>query len=161
MRACLLLCLSLLAGFLPAPGHAAAQPVVTVADPSLQMRTGPGQGYPIFHVVERGESVTILKRRTEWFKVRTDHDREGWVDQAQLEKTLQPDGEPVRFGALAFDDYAGRKWEMGALGGDFGGANVISLYGARHLTANLSPEGGISQLLCSVSARWLLTAHRG
>jgi hypothetical protein len=160
MRARVLLCLSLLAGSLPAPGHAAAaQPVVTVADPYLEMRTGPGQGYPIFHVVERGESVTILKRRTEWFKVRTDRDREGWVDQAQLEQTLEPSGEPVRFGALAFDDYAARKWEMGAMGGDFGGANVISLYGARQVTANLSVELEVSQLLGSFSDGWIAGAN--
>jgi hypothetical protein len=44
---------------------------------------------------------------------------------------------------------------MGALGGDFGGANVIALYGARQLTPNLSLEIGGSQLLGSFSDGWL------
>ncbi len=30
---------------------------VSVADPYLEMHTGPGRGYPIFHVVDRGETV--------------------------------------------------------------------------------------------------------
>jgi len=156
MRVGALLWFCLLSGLVPALAHAAAaKPVVTVADPYLEMHTGPGVGYPVFHVVERGETVTIVKRRTEWFKVRTDHDREGWVDQAQLAKTLQPSGEAVQFGALGFGDYSARRWEMGALGGDFGGANVVALYGARQITPNLSLEVGGSQLLGSFSDGWL------
>ena len=151
--------LALLPGLVPASAHARdTQPLVTVADPYLEMHTGPGPGYPVFYVVERGESVTILKRRTEWFKVRTDHDREGWVDQAQLEKTLQPSGEALHFVEPAFDDYSARRWEMGVLGGDFGGANVIAVYGGRQLTPNLSAEVAAEQLLGSYSDGWIASA---
>ena len=45
-------------------------PTVSVADPYLEMHTGPGRGYPVFHVVDRGEDVAILLRRTDWFKIR-------------------------------------------------------------------------------------------
>jgi hypothetical protein len=156
----MLLCCALLAGLAPAAAHAAAaKPSVTVADPYLEMHTGPGAGYPIFHVVGRGESITVLKRRTEWFKVRTDGEREGWVEQSQLERTLTPSGETMRFGALAFGDFAARRWEMGALGGDFGGANVIALYGARHLTRNLSVELWTQQVLGSFSDGWIAGAN--
>ena len=58
---------------------------VAVADPYLEMRTGPGRGYPKFYAVDRGESVEILKRRTDWFLVRTSNGKEGWVDRAQME----------------------------------------------------------------------------
>ena len=34
---------------------------VKVADPYLEMRTGPGEGYPIFHVVDRDEFVEVIK----------------------------------------------------------------------------------------------------
>jgi hypothetical protein len=160
MHARLLLCSILLPGLVPGLAQAAApKPVVTVADPYLEMHTGPGAGYPVFHVVERGESVTIVKRRTEWYMVRTEGEREGWVDQAQLERTLLPTGKPMRIPGLAFEDFAGRRWEMGALGGDFGGANVLSLYGARHLTPNLSVELSGSQVLGSFSDGWLVGAH--
>jgi len=42
---------------------------VLVADPFIELHTGPGRGYPIFHVVERGREVEIIKRRTDWFRV--------------------------------------------------------------------------------------------
>ena len=54
---------------------------VTVAEPYLEMHTGPGRGYPVFNVVERGDEVELLKRRTEWFKVRDARGREGWVHE--------------------------------------------------------------------------------
>ena len=72
---------------------------VAVADPYLEMRTGPGRGYPIFHVVDRGESVDIIMQRTDWYLVRADNGKEGWVDRSQMEQTLQPDGDQVSFQA--------------------------------------------------------------
>jgi uncharacterized protein YraI len=30
---------------------------VRIADPYIDIRTGPGRGYPIFHVVERGKLI--------------------------------------------------------------------------------------------------------
>ena len=57
---CVCLVLTLLAF---APGHAeAADKVlrkVAVAEPYLEMHTGPGRGYPIFHVVDRGDQIEI------------------------------------------------------------------------------------------------------
>jgi uncharacterized protein YraI len=62
-------CVCLLALLAFAPGHAeAADEIlrkVAVADPYLEMHTGPGRGYPIFHVVDRGEQVEIIMQRTE------------------------------------------------------------------------------------------------
>ena len=69
---------------------------VSVADPFLDMHTGPGRGYPIFHVVDRGDDIDIVMRRTDWFKVRAANGTEGWVDRAQMERTLQPEGTPNR-----------------------------------------------------------------
>ena len=44
---------------------------VVVAEPYIELRTGPGRGYPVFHVVDRGDEIEVTKRRTDWFKVRT------------------------------------------------------------------------------------------
>ena len=43
---------------------------VWVADAYLELHTGPGRGYPVIQVIERGEWIDILKRKTDWFKVR-------------------------------------------------------------------------------------------
>jgi len=137
--------------------HAAADEyrTVSVADPYLEMRTGPGKGYPKFHVVDRGESVDILKRRTDWFLVRTPNEKEGWVSREQLELTLQPDGQKIEFEAAKLSDFTDARWETGVLAGDFGGANIISLYGAYSLNRHVSLELWGSQILGNFSNGWM------
>lgn len=120
---------------------------VTVADPYIELHTGPGRDYPIFYVAERGEQVLLMKRRTEWFKVQVPRGTEGWVHREQISRTLAGDGEPLDLPGFSLEDYTARRWEAGALYGDFGGANVISAYGALSMTDNLSLEMGLSQAL--------------
>jgi hypothetical protein len=132
---------------------------VTIADPFIELHTGPGQGYPVFFVAERGEHIALLKRRTEWFKVQVARGQEGWVHFEQLTTTLNPDGQPFDLPALGFSDYTARRWEVGALYGDFGGANVIGLYGSRNVTPNLSGEIWVSQALGRFSDSTLLTLN--
>ena len=142
--------------FLIAPACAADDyRTVTIADPYLEMRTGPGRGYPIFNVVDRGETVDVLMQRTEWYLVRTDNDKEGWVDRSQMELTLQPDGSPVSFKELGLADFSNAKWEAGLLAGDFGGANIVSLYGSYSLNPNVSVELWGSQILGNFSNGWM------
>lgn len=125
---------------LGALGAVAAPVPVIVDDPYIEMHTGPGRGYPVFHVVDKGESVDVLRQRTDWFQVRTRRDKKGWVHRDQLERTLGEDGEPTRIDEMDFGSFSDRRWEFGVGGGDFGGANVISVYGAFALSANLSAE---------------------
>ncbi len=142
--------------FLTAPVQAADDyRSVAVADPYLEMRTGPGRGYPIFHVVDRGESVDIIMQRTDWFQVRAENGKEGWVDRAQMELTLQPDGDQVSFEQAKIDDFTAAKWETGILAGDFGGANIISLYGGYSLNPYVSLEAWGSQILGNFSNGWM------
>ncbi len=146
-----------LAQAISAPTAAAAERFksVSVADPYLEMRTGPGIGYPKFHVVDRGESVDILKRRTDWFLVRARNGKEGWVDRGQMEQTLQPDGQEIDFEAADQEDFTNSRWELGVLAGDFGGANIISLYGAYSLNAHVGVELWGSQILGNFSNGWM------
>ena len=145
---------------LAAPSHAADEyRTVTVADPYLEMRTGPGRGYPIFHVIERGETVSVVKQRTDWFLVRSDRGREGWVDREQMELTLQPDGERVSFARANLSDFTNARWETGLLAGDFGGANSIAVYGSYSLNPNVSVELWGSRILGNFSNSWMASAN--
>jgi hypothetical protein len=132
---------------------------VTVADPYLEMRTGPGRGYPIFHVVDRGEDVDIIKRRTDWFLVRASNGKEGWVNRAQMERTLQPDGDQVSFQPATIQDFTNARWETGLLAGDFGGANIISAYGSYSLNPNVSTELWLSQILGTFSNGYMASVN--
>ena len=154
-RVCLL-ALALLA-ITPGPAEAAEKELrkVAVADPYLEMHTGPGRGYPKFHVVDRGETVEILMQRTDWFLVRDADGDEGWVDQAQMELTLKPDGSEFDLESADIEDFTNAKWELGVLAGDFGGANIVSLYGGYSLNPNVSIEAWGSQILGNFSNGWM------
>src|SRR5205085_51859 len=75
----------LLATLLSPPARAADAPLerLQVTDPYLELHTGPGRGYPVFFVVAREEWVAVELRYTDWFKVRTDAGKEGWVHRRQ------------------------------------------------------------------------------
>ncbi len=138
----------------------AAEPLrVNVEDPFIELHSGPGRGYPIFYVAERGEQVEVLKRRTDWFKVRVPRGEEGWVNEQQLARTFQLSGAPTDIPGFSLADYAERRWEVGVLYGDFGGANVVSTYGAISMTENLSVELWISDVLGRFSNSQLVNAN--
>jgi Bacterial SH3 domain/Outer membrane protein beta-barrel domain len=120
---------------------------VSVADPYLEMRTGPGRGYPVTRVVPRGERIDVLMRRTDWYKVRDDQGREGWVDREHLEQTLLASGDKLKLDDPARRDYERSPWEIGFQTGNFGGGNVNSTYAGYALNDNLSVEAGVSQTL--------------
>ncbi|MDX1515874.1 MAG: SH3 domain-containing protein [Woeseiaceae bacterium] len=143
--------LTLIAG--PAQAAEKALRHVAVADPYLEMHTGPGRGYPIFHVVDRGENVSIVKQRTDWYLVRFD-DVEGWVDADQMKLTLKPDGDSFDIERATLDDFTNARWEAGVLAGDFGGANIVSLYGSYSLNPYVSVELWGSQILGNFSNGW-------
>ena len=128
---------------------------VQVADPYLEMHTGPGRGYPVFHVISRDEWLEVLYRQTDWFKVRADDGTEGWITRADLHQTLNPDGQPVDIQEATRNDFMERKWELGVMTGDFGGGYIIGTYGGYHFTENISAETGISQILGNISNSWM------
>jgi hypothetical protein len=131
---------------LPA-GLVAAPVTVDVYEPYLELHTGPGRGYPITFVVPRGEQVTILKRRTDWFKIRDSRGREGWASREQMARTFTASGAPLPINDPSREQFGEHEREAGFLAGDFGGANVITAYGAYAFNPHLSAELRISQIL--------------
>lgn len=120
---------------------------VFVAEPYLELRTGPGRGYPVTQVVGRGESVDVLKRRTDWLKVRTERGVEGWASQREMVKTLLADGTSFRLDLGDRDGFRAHRWEMGLFAGEFGDATLISGYGSRSLNEHLKIDLAISHFI--------------
>lgn len=133
--------------------------LVRVADPFIDLHTGPGRGYPKFQVVERGGLITLLERRTEWFLVRSPRGHEGWVHREQLQRTLTVDGELVDVSEASQDDFAKREWETGVMAGLFENADVISIYGAWGFTENLSLELTLGHVMGDFSNAKYGTLH--
>lgn len=120
---------------------------LVVQDPFIELRTGPGRGYPVFYIAERGETITVLRRRTDWFQVEVPRGETGWVDVDRISATLGPDGEPFAVPTFSLEDYTARRFEFGVQYGDFGGADAVAAYAAYGLTENLQLEIWFMQAL--------------
>jgi uncharacterized protein YraI len=110
---------------------------VIVADPYIDIHSGPGRGYPVFHVVEEGARVTLIKRQTQWIKVRTPRGREGWVHRRQLARTLDDTGEYVALEEIGQQDFFRAHGEVGVHIGEFDNATSLTVYGGYAFTENL------------------------
>lgn len=130
--------------------------VVKVADPFIEMHTGPSVGYPIINVIEREGTITVLKRRTSWFLIQDDHQKEGWVHRSQLVKTLTLDDEKVELKDISRENYLDHNWEMSMIGGEFDSLPIITLAGSYAFTSNLSTEISFSQILGDFSSRKII-----
>ena len=124
---------------------------VKVAEPFIEFHTGPGRGYPVFHIVEKGQSLLLIKKKTQWFKVRSSKGHEGWAHEDAMQKTISGDEQLFDAGNFLQQDFTEREWEAGVLGGDFGGATSLAIYSGWNFTQNLSTEISISQALGNVA----------
>jgi hypothetical protein len=136
----------MLQGLVVPVSYAREYPSVQIADPYIEMHTGPGRGYPIFNVEERDAWITILKRKTDWFKVRNERGKEGWVKRQQMVLTLSPSGEQTIIEEPNIDGFTRHRWELGTLGGKFENASNLTLYGGYGITRNLSVELSVSKI---------------
>jgi SH3-like domain-containing protein len=131
---------------LPAAFAGAEGEAVQVADPFIELHTGPGRGYPVFHVATRGEWVLIELRHTDWFRLRTARGQQGWVTRAQLQGTLTQAGTPKTFRDIALDDYLQRRLELGAAYGRFSKEPMLEVRLGYRLSDTFTLEGGLGQV---------------
>ncbi|WJG08760.1 SH3 domain-containing protein [Aliiglaciecola sp. LCG003] len=122
-------------------------PEVQIAQPYIELHTGPAMGYPVFYVATKDEWITVLKRRTNWFKVRTRKGKEGWVKLADLAMTLSSEGQPVEIVQQSFASYQQRDFEFGANGGSLDGVPSLSVVASWVWTENIATELSLSQAL--------------
>jgi hypothetical protein len=140
--------LLLLAALLtPEVGTAREYLQLFVTQPYLELHTGPGRGYPVFHVVPRDGSVDVLFRRTDWFKVRTEQGVEGWASQTDMQKTVLADGSPFKFDLGDRAGFTSHRYEMGVFAGQYGGATLVSGYMSVSFNSQLAFEGSAGQFL--------------
>ena len=134
-----------------------------VADPFLEMHTGAASSFPIFYVVQRGDWIKLLKRRTDWYQIITikesGNTQEGWVHRSQMAETLTPTGEKMQIKDITRDNYLEHKWESGMIGGDFEGSAMMTLYTDYQLTQNLAAEVSLSQIIGNFSSRILISGN--
>mgnify|MGYP000462483411 CR=1 FL=1 len=84
-----------------------------VIDTYLELHSGPGRGYPIFHVIEQGHTIKVHTRRTNWFYVSDHRNRQGWVKQEALARTLAPTGLPAALPDTQHGDFLAQQGRVG------------------------------------------------
>lgn len=82
-----LLGLFIFAGCVPA--FANEENKLGVTNAFIDLRTGAGVGFPVFHSVNRGGSVTLLKQKANWYKVQAKRGITGWVQADKLAQGTQ------------------------------------------------------------------------
>ena len=117
-----------------------------VADPYLELHTGPGRGFPVFFVVARDEWIEVQMRSTDWYKVRTDAGKEGWAHRSQLATTFTEAGVQKSFRDIALDDYLSRRLQLGAAWGQFKKEPMLKLWASYRLSETLHVEGTVGQV---------------
>jgi len=124
---------------------------VQVTETFVEWRSGPAEGFPVFHVSERGEWLSLIRRKTDWMKVSDKSGRDGWIKMADLLLMIDGSGEKVNIVEPQFDDFNTRRWEAGLMSGEFENAAVNSAYAGYWMTENLSLELWGSQVLGDAS----------
>lgn len=117
----------------------------TVDTSYIDLHTGPGRAYPIFHAIEREEIVELIKRRTDWIKVKTKRGKTGWAHVSHMGDTYGSDGLQLGFKDAGQEDYLARRWDIGFNGADIEGANGLGATLGYRFTQNLSAELKLTQ----------------
>lgn len=120
---------------------------VQISQAFVNVHTGPASGYPVFHVIERGEWVTVLKRRTSWFKVKLANDKQGWISQTDLKQTKTTTGETTQVDDGSFANFTQRDAELAVFAGTFDSVKSITVAGTWVWTENIATELSYTQAL--------------
>lgn len=128
---------------------------VLITEPYIELHSGPAGGFPVIHVVAKNQWITVLKRRTNWFKVETKKgvkgSIQGWVKQEALHMTQSSTGQAVKLADGSFESFAQRNVEFGASGGSFEGVPSITVFTDWVATENLIAGISVTQALGNLS----------
>ena len=118
-----------------------------VTDPYIELRTGPGRGYPIFFVAARGEWIDD-RAAPHRLVPRPHRRRQGRLgaSRASSRPRSPPPGQQKSFRDILLDDYLSRKVQLGAAWGQFKSEPMLKLWTSYRLSDTLSIEATLGQV---------------
>jgi hypothetical protein len=128
---------------------------VQVEQAFVDMRSGPAGGYPVVAVAAQGQWLTVIKRRTAWFKVQNERGQQGWISQDDLHLTLRGSGEQVKLLSGSFEDFNQRQFELSAMAGSFDGVPSVSVLLNWITTENIALGVNLTQAVGNYSENQL------
>lgn len=110
----------------------------------MNIYAGPGRGFPIFYIAEKGEKVEIIRAHTDWFEIKTQRGVSGWAYKDDLLPALKRKDADFGYEEVKQDDYQTRKLEFGLAGGELVGNSLFSARAAYRLNDFFSSEIALS-----------------
>lgn len=123
---------------------------LTIEVSYIELHSGPGVGYPIINVIEKGEPVELLVKRTSWLKVKDQRNNIGWLNQHDL-SALSKQGNEISHSEFTITDFQQRNYEAGVMYGDFEGADFYNIFLGYSLTNVFSTEVSAGKALGNIS----------
>ena len=117
----------------------------------VELHSGPGIGYPVLHVIEKGEYLTVKIKRTSWLKVVDKRGSIGWLHQDELLGLTTPQGDKLTTAEISWSDFQTRDYEAGVMYGDLEGADYYNVQVAYLFTSVFSSELSLGKALGSIS----------
>ena len=117
--------------------------------PFVELHSGPGIGYPVIHVVEQNEQISVLIKRTSWLKVKDMRGIEGWLRESEL-LGLSQNGKKVS-STPQWQSFQDHDVEGGVMYGDLAGANFYNIYLGYAFTPVFSSEISAGKALGNIS----------
>lgn len=115
----------------------AAPTMVTVEQAYVDVHTGPGIGFPVFTVIERGHRFNVLAEQGPWFKVQSDRQEVGWVAGEAIAVDAVNHSPRVSFAAAEHAYNSARNYMVGVDGGMLWRDYVYRLSGSYHMLKGL------------------------
>jgi len=97
-------------------------------------------------VAQRDEWVDVLKRRTDWFKIRTRKGKEGWVHREQMETTITELGKKSQFRDNLLKEFFSSRLEFGVSGGSFDDDPLMVAQIGYRFNKNLTIDVALAQV---------------
>jgi len=124
----------------------------------VELHSGPGMGYPVLHVIEKNELITVQVKRTSWLKVTDKRGNTGWLHQDELLGLTNHQGEKVTTAEISWNDFQARDYEAGVMYGNFEGAQFYNANIAYLFTSVFSGELSLGKALGTISDSDLIEA---
>ena len=122
-----------------------------VTNTFMEVRMAPGRMQPVHVVVEKGETFSVLKKKTDWLKVKASSGENGWVN---IENFY------LATGRTDFDRaFQSVTWEIASSVGSFGGDEVYGISGGYYINRYVRTELDYSKTAGTYSSSTLGTAN--
>ena len=116
----------------------------------IELHSGPGAGYPVINVIEKGELVELIVKRTNWLKVKDQRNNIGWLNQDEL-VGLRHQGNEVVNSEITLTDFQTRGYEAGVMYGDFEGSDFYNIHLGYNFSSVFSAEAALGKALGNIS----------